>query len=221
MTLQEALLAGLPPEAYDRTAPTVQAEAAATAAVLQDALNSTDDVLIEHQPESAAEALADWERNYNLPDACVGGASAPVSLRRLNLLARINGLGDLSRDYMLGLAEMLGYPYSTIIEFGGMTCEDPCDSSVTGEEFIGVWMLRTVLLTGIQTMTCESPCDAQLRSWGNTQLECVIRRHKPAHTIVHFAYDIAGGEMLEFYTEGSGYALHEYLHVTMPSPGYF
>lgn len=188
MNTQEALIACLPPQAYERTARSVAVEAGATAAPLDGGIASAAALLAEHQPDLTAQALTDWERNYGLPDACIGGAEAPADARRLNLLARIRGRGDLSRAYMIALAEQMGYPGCGITEFGGMTCEDPCDSPVNGEEFIGVWRLDVPVATAIFTATCESPCDVQLRRWGNQQLECVIVRHKPAHTVALFGY---------------------------------
>lgn len=188
MNTQDALIACLPPEAYEPNARGVRAEAASAAVVLDDAFDSAEVLLTEHQPDRTGQLLGDWERNYSLPDSCIGGADASADARRLNLLARIRGRGDLSRRHMLELADGLGYPNCTITEFGGMTCMDPCDSPVNGEDFIGVWRLNVPISTAIFQATCESPCDVQLRRWGNTQLECVIVRHKPAHTVVLFGY---------------------------------
>ena len=188
MNTQEALVACLPPQAYDRLARGVQAEAASAAAVLDQAIDGANNLLAEHQPDLTTQLLGDWERNYNLPDSCIGGAGASAAARRINLLARIRGRGDLSRRHMLELATDLGYPGCSITEYGGTTCEDPCDSPVNGEDFIGVWRLDVPIATAIFTATCESPSDVQLRSWGNTQLECVIARHKPAHSVALFAY---------------------------------
>lgn len=188
MNTQDALIACLPPVSYDPAAPGVQLEASAAAAPLDDVIDSAGNLLLEHQPDRTALLLGDWERNYSLPDACIGGAGASADARRLNLMLRIRGRGNLSIPYMLALAETLGYPGCTITEYGGMTCMDPCDSAVNGEDFIGVWRLNVPVATGIFTATCESPCDVQLRRWGNTQLECVIVRHKPAHSIALFGY---------------------------------
>ncbi len=188
MLTRDALISCLPPAAYDRSAPSVVAEAHAVAVVLDDVISATEEVLREHQPDKAAEALTDWERNYSLPDSCVGGSEATEATRRSNLLERMGARGNLSRAYMLSIAERLGYPGCTITEFGPMTCEDPCDSHVNGPEFIGLWRLNAPMLTAIVVMTCESPCDSPLQSWGNTQLECVINRRKPSHTRAIFAY---------------------------------
>lgn len=188
MLTRDALISCLPPTAYDRLAPGVQDEAATAAAVLDGSIASSDVVLSEHQPGNAVVALLDWERNYNLPDSCSGGLAASDAVRRANLLERISARGNLSRAYYIDLAERLGYPDCTITEFGPMTCADPCDGYLNSPEFVGVWRLNAPMLTAVVIMTCESPCDAALASWGNTQLECVINRRKPAHTQVVFSY---------------------------------
>ncbi|HQR97567.1 MULTISPECIES: putative phage tail protein [unclassified Polaromonas] len=188
MNTRDALIACLPPLAYDRQAPGVQAEATAAAAILDDAITSADVVRLEHQPEMASVALVDWERNYNLPDDCVGGLGASIDARRKSLSGRIYGRGNLSRPFLIEQAADLGYPGCTITELGPMSCTDPCDSPVNGEDFIGVWRLNVPVSTAIRTATCTDPCDSQLRSWGNTQLECVINRRKPAHTVAIFGY---------------------------------
>lgn len=188
MLTRDALISCLPPQAYDHSAPGVQAEAAAAAVALDGASNLAEIILIEHQPGKAAVALPDWERNYGLPDSCSGGVAASADARRANLLERISARGNLSRAYYIDQADRLGYTGCTITEFGPMTCADPCDSAVNGPEFIGVWRLNVPVSTAIVVMTCESPCDSALQSWGNTQLECVIGKRKPANTKVLFGY---------------------------------
>lgn len=188
MLTLDALLSCLP-QAYDRSAPGVLAEATVAAAVMDRAIDSAGIVLAEHQPGMTAVALLDWERNYNLPDGCAGGLAASEATRRTNLLERISARGNLSRAYYIDLAERLGYADCTITEFGPMSCEDPCDGYLNGPEFIGVWRLN---VSGAELVTvpatCASPCDSALLSWGDTQLECAITKRKPAHTHVFFAY---------------------------------
>jgi len=188
MLTQEALLSCLPPLAYDRAAPGVQAEVTAAAAVLDEADSQIDLVLDEHQPGKAVLSLPDWERNHGLPDSCAGGVAASVDVRRLNLLERMIGRGNLSRPYYIQKAARLGYPGCTITEYGPMSCADPCDSPVNGIEFVGVWRLNVPVATAVRLMSCDSPCDSALASWGNSNLECAITKRRPAHTKVLFGY---------------------------------
>lgn len=188
MLTQDALISCLPPQAYDRRAPGVLAEVAVAATVLDDVVGKSDVLLSEHQPGTTALALPDWERNYGLPDSCGGGLAATEATRRANLMERIAARGDLSRSYYINQAERLGYPGCTITEYGPMSCADPCDSYVNGPEFIGLWKLNVPTSTAIVLLTCESTCDSPLASWGNSQLECVISKRKPANTKVLFGY---------------------------------
>ena len=188
MQILDALPDLLPPVAYDGRAATVQRELAALAAVLGDVQLAADALQAEHRPDQAVVALGDWERNYGLPDTCSGGASQTIEQRRVALLQRIAGRGNLSRAFMLALAEAVGYPGATITEFGPTTCEHPCDAPLMGFDWVGVWQMVLLQATSITEATCEGTCDSPLRVFGNTQLECVINRRKPAHTQVMFSY---------------------------------
>lgn len=108
--------------------------------------------------------------------------------RRVNLLGRLQHLGNLSRQFMIDQAADLGYPLCTITEYGPITCESTCDSPCNGVDFIGVWALNVPTSTAIVYASCESPCNTPLAKWGNTQLECIVNRRKPAHTVAVFTY---------------------------------
>jgi uncharacterized protein YmfQ (DUF2313 family) len=184
----DAIPALLPPVAYDVRGLGVRREAGAIAAVLTSAESGAQTVLREQQPDRAVVGLEDWERNYALPDSCSGGVSQTLEQRRTALRQRIAGRGDLSRGFMIALAATIGYAGATIDEFGPTTCAHPCDSPVLGFEWIGVWRMNLAQATSITETTCEGASDAPLRVFGNTQLECVINRRKPAHTLVMFGY---------------------------------
>jgi uncharacterized protein YmfQ (DUF2313 family) len=72
----------------------------------------------------------------------------------------------------VGLAELVGFPGATITEYDVMTCEDPCDSAVNDERWIGAWRM-----------------DAPAGPGSQDQLQRLIERRKPAHTIafINFA----------------------------------
>lgn len=171
MNTTDALLACLPPYAYDRQAVGVRAEATSAASVIDTGIGKSDTLLREQQPDRTLEALPDWERNYGLPDTCCATGSGTEAERRSNLLGRFRGRGNMSIAYLLAEATRLGYPGCTITEISP-----------------GSWRLNVPMTTAVVLMTCESPCDNALRTWGNTQLECLMRRLKPAHTTPLFAY---------------------------------
>jgi uncharacterized protein YmfQ (DUF2313 family) len=189
MDTRDALLACLPASAYDTSAATVVAEVSSAGLVIDRALGGAGAVLIEQQPDLAAAALGDWERNYGLPDDCaMAGGAASEAERRADLLERIPGLGNLSRQYFIAQATRLGYVGCTVTEYGPMTAEEACDSSVNGDEFIGVWSLNVPGAVTVTQMNCESTCDSALSAWGDEQLGCLINRRKPAHSVALLAY---------------------------------
>jgi len=169
MQTLDALTACLPPVAYDRNGVEVGRELSAVAAVLDDAIDSADTVVLEHQPDKSTLALEDWERNHALPDE---GVNASESERRSNLQARITSGGNLSRAHLIDLAELVGFSGATITEYGVMTCEDPCDEPVNDERWIGAWRM-----------------DAPAGPGSQDQLQQLIQRRKPAHTtaFINFA----------------------------------
>lgn len=188
MDIVDAIPALLPPVAYDVRGAGVRRESAAIAAVLAAVESGAQTVLREQQADRTVVGLDDWERNYALPDSCSGGTSQTIEQRRLALRQRIAGRGDLSRSFMIFLASAIGYPGATIDEFGPTTCAHPSDSALFGFEWIGCWRMNLAQSTSITEATCDGASDAPLRVFGNTQLECVINRRKPAHTLVMFGY---------------------------------
>lgn len=172
MQTTDALAACLPPTAYDRSGVEVLRELGAVAAVLDDAAASTDLVVVEHQPDHASLALGDWERNHALPDEALGGAGGTEDERRTNLIARITANGNLSRQHLIDLAAVVGFPGATIYEYDVMTCEDPCDSAVNDDRWTGAWRMDAPSGPGNQEL-----------------LRRLIQRRKPAHTVafVNFA----------------------------------
>lgn len=165
-TITQALIDCLPPQAYDPAGEQIGHEFAATAHPLDDGVASADQVLREIQPDLADLSLADWERNYGLPDM-PSGASAPMAQRTAALLARINQQGNLSRAYIIASAEAIGFAGCTLTEFEGMTCEDPCNSAVNDDRWVGVW-----------TLNVPAGYSGDLE-----QLRRLIARRKAAHTI--------------------------------------
>lgn len=141
----------------------------------------------ESFPAAATELLAEWERSYGLPDEC-GGEGDSLEQRRAALLARIAESGGQSRAYFIAVAAALGFAV-TITEFrpariGAAAIGDP----IYSEGWIFTWRINAPESTVIAARIGLSSIGDPLRSFGNTRLECVIRRIKPAQTTVLFAY---------------------------------
>lgn len=181
----------LPPEALDANGALLACQLEAEGSALDATLRAALDLAKEMEPDDASALLIDWERNYGLPDGCMEGEAQSSDQRRAALLAKITGLGGQSRAYFLQLAAALGYPGASISEFRPATCDDNCEAAVFGEDWRVVWRINLPQDTAVFIATCESSCDDPLQSWGNRQLECLLRRYKPADTTLHFTYGVA------------------------------
>ena len=145
------------------------------------------ELVAESDPRAAYELLDGWERVAGLPDTCVG-AGIGVEERRYALLQRLTTSGGASAIFFVALAEAMGYPAATVTEFPPFTCTSDCDDSLNpAPTWPHAWQLN-LPAQRITDMTCGSACDASLRAWGDTALECVVARAKPAQTTVIFTY---------------------------------
>lgn len=178
----------LPPVSIDLGAPALAAELAAEGAALDAAAAKADGLLDEADPRTTAALLADWERVAGLPDGCIvaSGVAQSSAQRRAALVARITMLGGQSAAYFVALALALGYVV-TITEGHPHTTQHDTQDPVTDEEYRFIWYVNAPLDTVINKTTQD---DTQMPTavWGNTLLECVINRFKPAHTLVLFLY---------------------------------
>lgn len=166
MAGEDAVLAGLAPE-FAR------------------AHNRLADLVLESDPRTTYELLTEWERAFGLPDGCVDISDDLVA--RINaLVARVRGAGSPTPQYFIDLAATVGYDI-TITELQPHTVDSPVDYPLYAEDIRYVWQVNSTLNT-ITYADVNSTVETPLASWGNSILECVITRAKPAHTHVQFSY---------------------------------
>lgn len=138
-------------------------------------------------PARALALLPEWEWSTGLPDPCIGEAQT-LQVRRQRVVQQVAGLGGQSRAYFLSVADGLGFTGCSITEFAVMTCGSPCTSSINADPWQFTWRLNVPAGADVRSMTAGAGCDEPIRTWGNIALECVMRRLKPAHTNLLFAY---------------------------------
>lgn len=162
----------------------------------------------ESDPRTTVEMLADWERAFGLPDDCVT-VPQTIAARRAALITRMTLVGEQSRAFFIGLAAGLGYTI-TITEFspfmaGVSQAGDTRPLGSTADNyrwFIGDWPMRFAWRVNLVSASLswfrvgtgggQAGVDPHLRIGQASDLECVLRRYKPAHTDLIFNYTGAG-----------------------------
>jgi uncharacterized protein YmfQ (DUF2313 family) len=166
-----------------------------------------DDLLVvESDPRSTIELLEDWERAFGLPDPC---AAEPLTIadRQRTLVNRITAEGGQSVAFFKAVAAALGYTIA-VHEFSPFMCgvsrvgdtrsvDEPDDGhrwEVGPQSMRFYWTVKlsATRLSWFRVASGQVGVDPHLRIALATDLECVIRRWKPAHTEVLFDYSGLG-----------------------------
>lgn len=139
-----------------------------------------DDLLREWSPDTAtdADSLGDWERVLGLPDPYLLYPPTEEADRQVAAAARYTVLGGQSRQYMIDLAESIGF---TVV--GIEDCVTPY-----------VWTMQ-IDLTDYEGEVVDQEFESGISCSGDDlggryveELERVIWRACPAHTQVYFDY---------------------------------
>ncbi|MFN7128952.1 MAG: YmfQ family protein [Brevundimonas sp.] len=134
------------------------------------------DLMVQTDPRAVTELLDDWERSWGLPDGCVTASPTPAG-RRLALHQRVASLGGQSRSYFVGLSALLGYDVG-VDQFEPTRLPFSVAKVILGEPWAFAW--RVAVYGPVET---DGP-----PVYASADLECVINRLKPAHTVVSFDY---------------------------------
>ena len=160
---------------------------------------------VESDPRIALQLLPDWETAFGLPDPC-SAEVATLTSRNAALVAKMTNQGGQSAAYFIALAASMGYAI-TITEYapvmcgvsrcgdtrpGGVGTLDAYRWEIGGSDMRFVWKI-TQTGTSIRWFhfgAAGGQCgiDPMVRFAGGTDFDCIVRRWKPAHTEVIFAY---------------------------------
>ena len=160
---------------------------------------------VESDPRIALQLLPEWESAFGLPDPCSAEALT-LSSRNTALVNKMTQQGGQSRAFFIALALTLGYTI-TITEYSPVVCGishcgdtrplsvssmDAYQWQIGGADMRYVWKVTQfgTKITWFRTGAGGGQCgiDPMIRFSGGTDLDCVIRRWKPAHTEVIFAF---------------------------------
>jgi uncharacterized protein YmfQ (DUF2313 family) len=170
----------------------------------------------ESDPRLTIELLTDWERNWGLPDPCFKKTNT-IDQRHAMLIMKMTLLGAQDRQFFIGIAAWLGYTI-TITERSPFMCgvsqlgdtegmatwnDTPGDHLDTHPDFfwrIGPPEIRfywTVHVMNAPLMwfragAGQAGVQHHLEIGYAQDLECLLRRWKPAHTDIIFDYSNIG-----------------------------
>lgn len=182
-----------------------------TAGQLSGCHERADNLMMEACPPTSLELLSEWEKFAGLPDECTAGEAVTLEERRRAVVAKLTGRPTLSVESFYWLAGLLGYEI-TIREYVPFTCgRSRCGgphvlASGRGSLICGLSRCGApapyggyyaryfwkVIVHGFRAhwfRTGRNRCGERL-GWQTPakDLECFLRRRKPAHTIIIFEY---------------------------------
>lgn len=178
----------LPPVSVNPNGAALLAELRADGAALDFAEGAGQQILAEADPRTTALLLADWERVYGLPEACIvqSGVTQSIAERRAALVAKVTMQGGQRRAFFIALAASIGYAI-TITELFPQNTEHDTETAAMDEQYCFIWQVNAALYS-LRELTSEDDTEMALAVWGNQLLQCVLNRYKPAHTYILFSY---------------------------------
>lgn len=160
------------------------------------------DLVEEADPRTTLELLPDWERVAALPDACAG-APDNVRERQIALHHKLTRLGSQSRAAYIEMAARIGYSI-TIEEHHPARIGVRLGTNLNGPDWAFAWTVHVRPFPGLgQQLTFAvarlgDRLGVRLRGFGALDIECLIRRSAPAHTVVLFSYEFGGDDAFWF-----------------------
>lgn len=147
---------------------------------------SADMLIDESIPDSTLNLLPDWERVCALPDNCTPTGQT-IDQRRNAVIARLLGNGTPSIPYLTQMAAQIGY-LVTIVQRHARRHGALMGTVYGLTDWQFVWEVHAPLNTVTHRAYGGSTMGTPYATWQNNVLECVMRQHAPAHTIVNFIY---------------------------------
>lgn len=178
----------LPPVSYDPNGQHIKVELTATAIVLDDLQDSAARVLTAIDPAKVTELLAEWEKDYGLPDSCNGEVPTTTEERLGALYAKMVSHLPLTIPLLESIAASIGFVGTQVKKRQPANCTSPCNTLLNGEIHRFVLDVFSPYQQQIYFANCISPCNAPLAVFGKPLLECVFRKLEPAYALFKFHY---------------------------------
>lgn len=187
------LQALLPPgKAWPRTATaTLTKLLSAWAEELARVDSRAGNLLDECDPRTAFEMLPDWERICGLPDSCSAELATTLQERRAAVVAKLTAIGGNTKAYFVALATAMGYAVEIDVFRPFVTGLSRCGAPLNGGHAVRyIWRVRVVGPRYTAFRTGASQCGDLLGKIVRAEdLECKLKRLKPAHTNLIVSYE--------------------------------
>ena len=133
----------------------------------------------------AAEMLPEWEATLGLPDC---EPLDTIQQRQAAVCSKFAMRGGQSAAYFVELAAAHGYQIAIETYAAFRVDINRADEPLYDSAWDYAWTVVTGTTTIVDFRVDLSHADEPLATWGNAQLECLIRTYAPAHTIPMFEY---------------------------------
>ncbi len=147
-------------------------------------------LITEDDPRFAIETFQEWLDEWGLPDDCIKTwSNANDSTLRKLLLWKIQTVGSQNWQFFVDLAAMFGYVI-TVDEFNRHSVRSRTSDVLSEEMWPHTWRVNVLAAQGSAMTYHEVTGDAKepLAWWGDSLIECLIKRYAPAHCTLIFAY---------------------------------
>jgi uncharacterized protein YmfQ (DUF2313 family) len=151
-------------------------------------------LLLEMDPRTASDTFEDWLQAYGLPDTCVGPAPTQ-EIERTRLVQLVTLKGSTTRRFLTAIAFDLGFDIFVQTyrpaRMGEVRCSDLWHGSFAGLSFAWAMQIHSPNVAVRRMFMGSAQSGDSLCSFGNSILECVIRKHVRATTLpqLTFAYN--------------------------------
>ena len=147
-------------------------------------------LITEADPRFAIETFPEWLQEWGLPDECLKlwGATDINTLRRL-LIWKMTTVGCQTPQFFIDLAAMFGY-LIVIDEFSGYSVMSRVNDVLADGIWPHTWRVNVIGGSNntLQWHEVTGETNEALAWWGDSVIECLIRRYAPAHTTLYFGY---------------------------------
>lgn len=152
----------------------------------------SEDLIRESDPRSSVELLPDWERVCDIPSECATeDAANTLQVRRAAVVNVLTRVGGQSPSYYIKLAHLAGLAIDITEYRPFLAGLSRCGEPLSGPE--DVRFCWTVTVHGKRVTrfrSGESACGDRLSDFDPAkEVECLLRRAKPAHTVLVVGYD--------------------------------